>query len=222
MQSILSSTETIRQRLLEGFNEKQASLLAEIVFYAYQDLVKTSDFNELKAIVKDLADAQKRTEQKVEELADAQKRTEEEVRSLAIGLKETRGDLGGLSRSFGYALENEAYRMLPKVMKEKYGIEIQEKLIRTEIGDKEINILGRASKNGSEIIIVGESKSRLDHRKSKNRKSIFDELDEKVDAVRKEYGNIEIAQVIITHFASKVILQEAEKKGVFIIQSFDW
>jgi len=38
------------------------------------------DFSELKAIVKELAEAQKRTEVKVAELAEAQKRTEVKVR----------------------------------------------------------------------------------------------------------------------------------------------
>ncbi|MDI3531358.1 MAG: hypothetical protein PWP60_1207, partial [Candidatus Atribacteria bacterium] len=84
--------------------------------------VTREDFSELKGIVaelaqaqRDLAEAQKRTEArldgltvKVEELTEAQKRTEE-VRTLAVGLKRTREDLGGLSRSFSYAFENEAY-----------------------------------------------------------------------------------------------------------------
>jgi len=56
------------------------------------------------------------------------------------GLNNLRGDVGGLTRTFGYAFENEAYRMLPKALKEKYGIELTEKLVRTEIGDTEINI----------------------------------------------------------------------------------
>jgi hypothetical protein len=69
--------------------------------------VTREDFSELKGIVAELAQAQR-------ELVEAQRRTEEEVRTLAVGLKRTREDLGGLSRSFSYAFENEAYRMLPK------------------------------------------------------------------------------------------------------------
>lgn len=55
-----------------------------------------------------------------------------------IGLNNLRGEVGCLTRSFGYAFENEAYRMLPKALKEKYGVELTERLIRTEIGDTEI------------------------------------------------------------------------------------
>jgi len=135
--------------------------------------VTREDFSELKAIVRDLAEAQKRTEIKVEELAEAQKRTEErleelaeaqkrteqrveelaeaqknteerlanlteEVRKLAQGLNRTREDLGGLARSFSYAFENEAYRMLPGVLT-RYGIEVEEKIVRAEVGGKGIN-----------------------------------------------------------------------------------
>ena len=46
------------------------------------ETVKRSDFEELKAVVKELAEAQKRTEQRVEELAEAQKRTEERLTRL--------------------------------------------------------------------------------------------------------------------------------------------
>ncbi len=199
--------------------------------------VTKEDFSELKAIVKELAEAQKRTEIRVEELAEAQKaseqrltkleitvselaeaqkRTEEEIRKLAIGLNNLRGDVGGLSRSFGYAFENEAYRMLPKALKEKYGIEITEKFIRAEIKDTEINIIGFGRRNGTEVVVVGEAKTRLE------RMEVFDELEDKVKVVKEEYPGKEIVRVLVTHFASKKILKAAEDMGIIVIQSFEW
>jgi DNA repair exonuclease SbcCD ATPase subunit len=53
------------------------------------ETVKRSDFEELKAVVRELAEAQKRTEQRVEELAEAQKRTEQRVEELAEAQKRT-------------------------------------------------------------------------------------------------------------------------------------
>jgi len=94
----------------EDFSELK-SIVAELA-QAQRELVEAQKRTDQK--VEELAEAQKRTEQRVEELAEAQRRTEEEVRTLAVGLKRTREDLGGLSRSFSYAFENEAYRMLPK------------------------------------------------------------------------------------------------------------
>ncbi len=170
----------------------------------------------LEITVGELAEAQKRTEIRVEELAEAQKRTEEEIRKLAIGLNNLRGDVGGLSRSFGYAFENEAYRMLPKALKEKYGIEITEKFIRTEIKDTEINIIGFGRRNGTEVVVVGEAKTRLE------RMEVFDELEDKVKVIKEEYPGKEIVRVLVTHFASKKILKAAEGAGVIVIQSFEW
>ncbi len=90
------------------------------------------DFHELKDIVK--------------ELAEAQKGTEIEIQKLSKGLDETRGEVGGLSRSMSYAFENEAYSSLPDVLKEKYGIEVKERIIRAEIGGSEINIFCKAER----------------------------------------------------------------------------
>lgn len=67
--------------------------------------------------VEELAEAQKRTEQRVEELAEAQKRTEEELRNLIAEHKETRIQLGGLSMTVGYRLEDEAFKAIPELLK---------------------------------------------------------------------------------------------------------
>ena len=48
-----------------------------------RERVTKDEFAELKQIVAELAEAQKRTEARVEELAEAQKETEKEVRKLA-------------------------------------------------------------------------------------------------------------------------------------------
>jgi two-component sensor histidine kinase len=179
--------------------------------------------------VEELAEAQKKTEQRldslalrVEELAEAQKKTEIEVAKLAKGLQETRGELGGLSRSMSYAFENEAFRKLPDFLKEKFGIEIKEKLIREDIGGKEINIFGIARRNGAEVYVVGESKLRLDERKDKRVKEVFEELENKVKAVKAEYGDKDIVKILITHYATKGFLNRAKEKGIIVIQSFEW
>ncbi len=257
------STVEIRKRLEDVFEVRQAIVLADVIATSYNELVKTSDFNELKGIVKeiaweikDLTQAQKRTEIKVEELGEAQKRTEIkveelgeaqkesqkeisrldktmqklaeaqketqiEIQSLTRGLKETRGEVGGLSRSVSYAFENEAYRMLPKILKETYGIEMKEKFIRTEIAGKEINILGRAKMNGKNVVVIGEAKLRLEDRRKKEDQDVFNELEEKVQAVKKNYKE-EPIRVLITHYATKSFMKKAKDKEILVIQSFEW
>ena len=252
----MPTTVEIRKRLEVVFNEKQAIVLSDVITSSYNELVKTSDFNELKGIVKEiagevrgiagevkeLAEAQKRTEIKVEELAEAQKRTEIavqkteiavqkteiavqkteiEVQKLAKGLKETNQNLGGLSRSVGYAFENEVYRMLPGLLKNSYGIEMEERLIRTEINGTEINILGKAKMNGKDVVVIGEAKLRLDEKRKKDVFDVFSELEEKVEAVKENYKE-EPIRMLITHYATKGFIKRAKDEGVIVIQSFEW
>ncbi|MEO0247773.1 MAG: hypothetical protein ABIM20_07345, partial [candidate division WOR-3 bacterium] len=168
-----------------------------------------------------LAAAQKRTEERLEELAKAQKKTEEEVAKLAIVIKETRSELGGLARTIGYAFENEALRMLPDVLKTKHNIEVVEKLIREEIGGKEINIFGKAKRNGEEVFIIGEAKLRLDERRE-NLEEIFQDLEGKAQLVTKEYGERKAIKILVTHFATKGSLQKANENDIIVVQSFEW
>ena len=116
--------------------------------------VTRQDFDELKGVVKELAEAQKRTEVKVGELAEAQKRTEVKVEELAgaqkrtevrVGRLETaveklavaqkkteialRGlatEVGALSRNFGFGLEDIAHVVLPGYLKRHYRIDMGE------------------------------------------------------------------------------------------------
>jgi len=99
----MATIPQIRNRLLEGFPEKQADLLAHVVIEAHDDIVNKADFHALTGVVKELADAQKeladaqkelaaaqtRTESRVEELAAAQKRTESRVEELAAAQNRT-------------------------------------------------------------------------------------------------------------------------------------
>jgi len=114
------------------FNVDQASVLSEVITEAYNDIVKVSDFRELKEIVRELAESQKKTEEAIRELTAE---TQKAIKELATGLQNNRSDLGGLSKSFSYALENEAFRLLPEYLKKKHGIEITEKFIRTDMGN---------------------------------------------------------------------------------------
>ena len=181
------------------------------------ELSKTVD--ELSKTVAELSKTVAELSKAVAELAEAQKRIEGEVRTLAQELKRTRQDLGGLSLSFSYALENEAYRMLPQVLK-KYGLELEDKLIRREIAGEEINFFATAKKEGKTVYIVGETKLRLDD--TKKRDDVFKQLEKKISAVKKTYGDVEVVPLIVTHFAKEGMLKRAKEKGIIVVQSFEW
>ena len=228
---IESQQERAQKRLKLYFPPQQAEVLAEVITDAYNDLVKTSDFNELKGIVRELAQAQQRTEQRVEELAQAQQRTEQRMEELAqqvsivaLGLTQVRSEVGGLSRSMSYALENEAYRMLPAFLSREHGLEVVNRLVRTEIAGEEINLFGRARRNGRDVLIVGETKLQLDERRSNRREEddALAQLARKVEAVRQSYPGLEIAPLLITHYARPSFLKRAGEQGVIVVQSFEW
>lgn len=222
------------------FDRRQSEVLAEVVTNAYNDLVKTGDFNELKDIVKTLAMrmdglavAQQRTEQRVEELAVAQQElavaqqeTQREMQTLAKRMGDLSSTVGGIGNTLGYALENEAYRMLPPLLAKKYGLEMTERFVRTYIGGTEVNIFGKAKRDGQDVLIVGETKSRLDERRKKKekegRKDVWEQLAEKVAAVKEAYPDMEIKPLIVTHHARPGALKQAEDQGIIVVQSFEW
>ncbi len=277
----------ITQKLQSAFEPHQVEALLEVIGLSYNNLVKVSDFSELKAIVQDLAESQKAMgasqeamgksqeamgksqeamgksqeamgksqeamgkslqdlaeSQKamaitveenssqirdltgvVKELAVAQLRTEAEVEKLTFAVGDIRSEIGGMSRSMSYALENEAYRALPAFLLENHGIELTERLIRTSVNEEEINFLGRAVRDGRPVLIVGESKQRLDERRSSKREEdrIFSQLEAKAEAVRAAYPDEEITLLLITHYARPEFLRTAAARGIVVVQSFEW
>ena len=158
-----------------------------------EESVTKKEFNELKEIIRDLgksvkelAEAQRRTEERLEafekqteenfnrvwkainELAEAQKRTEEEIAKLVKRMDVFEERLEGISNSVGYVLENTSYKALPRLLAERYGLEVEGKLIRRylPVARKEIqvNIYGHARKYGQRLLVLGECKVRPSRR----------------------------------------------------------
>ena len=165
--------------------------------------------------MEELTEAQKRTETRMEELAEAQKRTEITVEKLAKGLDATRTELGGLSRSVSYSLENEAYRQLPPFLKEHYNIDVTDKMIRLEMEGEEINIFAHGRRDEKDILIVGEAELKLS--------SIgkLRQLEKKVSLIKRHYSG-DCIPLLITHFARPAVLDAAKEKGIVVVQSFEW
>ncbi|MCL0077595.1 hypothetical protein M1N61_00780 [Peptococcaceae bacterium] len=219
--------------------DKVDAPLREVLFAMLEEMEKQGaqrdeqvtkrEFNELKGIVKELAEAQKRTEQEVAKLASSLERTQQEVAKLAsslektqqevaklaIGLDRTRREVGGLSRSVAYALENESYRHLPVFLKEKHDIEVTQKIIRTFVDEEEINIFAKARRDGKEVLLVGEAVLKLDDA------SKLKQVWRKVGAVKEEMGG-EVVPIIVTHFAKPGVLERAQRAGILVVQSFEW
>ena len=181
--------------------------------------------------IEGLTTAQERTSSQIEEmsaavaeLAVAQQRTERQVEKLTSTVGDVRSEIGGMSRSMSYALENEAYRALPAFLLDKHGIDVTERLIRAPINDEEINFFGHAVRDGRPVLIVGESKQRLDERRSSKREEdrIFSQLEAKANVVRAAYPDEEIVLLLITHYARPEFLRTAAARDIVVVQSFEW
>lgn len=236
---------TLLKKLKTVFEPPQAAVLAQTIVEAYTDVVNTSDFNELTAVVKRIAEAQERTDRKMGELAEAQKRTDQKMAEMAQSIKsladaqerlanaqerltdalsETRSEVGGLSRGMSYALENEAYRLLPQFLRQQHGIEMAERLIRKEIGGEEINFFGKAMYQGNAVLLVGETKLRLDERRESRQaeQKILETLHRKIDAVKAEYPQETILALLVTHYARPTFVKKVRTQGIVLVQSFEW
>ncbi|CAK0773653.1 conserved hypothetical protein [Gammaproteobacteria bacterium] len=205
--------------------------------------VARGEFDEIKGIVKELAEAQQRTEYRMEKLAEAQQRTEyrmeklaeaqqdlkqalkelsqaqtqtqQEIAQLNHQMGDTRSQVGGLSRSLAYAMENEAYRKLPTFLREHCGINIEKQMIRTFVGDQEINFFAHAQREGQSVLVVGESVLRLDD--AGKLKQVLKQIE-----VVRAHQNVPLVPIIVTHFAHPRILAQAQAKGIIVVQSYEW
>lgn len=197
-----------------------------------EQLAEAQKRTEIK--VEELAEAQKRTENRVEELAgaqkelaEAQKRTEIKLKELADAMKElalaqtrTQKEVGGLSMTIGYRLEDAAYQALPALLQRDYGILVHERLNRRYVQDGdnhdiEVNIFGKASRQHESLIILGESKAQL----SKNDIDRF--LRKKFDRLKKRFPNM--FPVLITYMTSESDVEAyAKRQGIALYYSYDF
>jgi hypothetical protein len=174
-----------------------------------------------------LAAAQERTEARLEQLAAAQHGTENELRKLAelvgehtLQIKDLNKRVGGISRSMGYALENEAYRAMPALLKQRLGIELKERLLRQMIvlGDgssAEINIIGRGSMaGGKDVLVIGEAKTRAED-------ADVEELVEKSAKIPAGAG-VERRLVLVTHFCDPGVVEHARGRGVEVFFTYEF
>jgi len=145
-------TFKIYTELKDSMEAIAAEKIAGVVGLLYEELrqsVTKTEFNDLRAIVKELAQSQNRTEQQVKELTAAQNRTEQQVKELTEAQKASEGRLtrlenvvmelgeaqkrtektvrqlakqvGGLSDVVGGDLEDIAYIVLHEVLKRELG-----------------------------------------------------------------------------------------------------
>ncbi len=223
---LLSMLEELERQREESVSKKEFNELKEIV----RDLVKTTKElaeaqKRTEARVEELAEAQKRTEERltrleatVEKLAEAQKRTEEEIAKLVRRMDIFENRLEGISNTVGYGLEDKAYKALPRLLKERFGLEVKGHLIRRyfTVGRKEIqvNIFGHALKDGRTVLILGECKVRP----SKREVSRFERYARRIAS---EVGTEDLFLLFVAYDFSPSIEQELKERGIAYFWSYE-
>jgi hypothetical protein len=156
----------------------------------------------------------------MQQLIEVQQQTQEDIRRLTQGLDDLRKQVGGLSITIGYTIENEAYRALPRLLARDFGIEVESDLRRQFVADDtgeyiEVNIFGQARRNGEVITIVGESKAQL----SKNDIDAF--VRRKLQRLQGVYPHP--FPVLVTHMISERDVEEyARQQGIAVYYSYQF
>src|SRR5579884_2947629 len=109
---------------------------------------------ETQAEIRALAEAQRRTD---ERLAEAQERTERAVERLAR-------EVGRLSETIGFSLEDLARDVTPDRLARRHGIQVNvldRAFFQLDGQEVEIDLYGAGHRDGEPVAIVGEVKSRI-------------------------------------------------------------
>lgn len=164
------------------------------------------------AAFKQLAQAQRRTEEQVAKLV-------REMQDLTKSRKDLQKQIGGMLVSFEYMLGNEAIKKLPALLLQDHGIQVEGKLRRQFVRDRtgreiEVNLFGMGKCNGETITIVGESKLQL----SKNDVNRF--LRRTLISLEGVYPKL--FPVFVTHMISEPDVEAyARGRGMTVYYSFD-
>lgn len=219
----MPNTFKIYEDLKKTFNDDSAKNLTGVITQIYEDVANTVtkvEFKELRDIVSELAEAQKRTEDRldkltitVSELVEAQKRTEAKVSELAEAQKETEKEIrnlakqvGGLSMSVGYGIEDKYIPYMDDFVLKQYGViahSVERRFVEYEDGRyDEVNIFIEGDMGSKKIYIIGESKAQPS-------KKDFDRFDAMLKRL-KEHLNSELKAFIVGY----IFTPEVEKYAI--------
>ena len=176
----------------------------------------------LEEAVARLAEAQARTEERVTKLeeavtrlADAQARTEERVARVEVSLRELSQQVGSLSDTIGFGLEDIARVVLPGWLSRHEGIEVEE-LTRTffEVDGEvvEINLYGVGVRGGEKVVVLGEARSRIYEHDVKE----FDGVAEKARRVMPH----RVYKLLFGYWIHPTAQREAAGRGLTLIASY--
>ena len=194
-------------RTTADFKRKMLALLKEDEEFRYA-VVGLLGIEDLRSGQARLEEGQARLTEAIQKLTEAQARTEEALQELSR-------QVGRLSDTVGFGLEDIARVVVPRWLYRHEGIELENltrKFIKVDGEELEINLYGEGSKGGAKITILGEAKSRIYSSDVEG----FDRLAEKV----KRFVPNNAYKLMFGYYVHPSAEQEARKRGVTLIASY--
>jgi predicted nuclease with TOPRIM domain len=133
---------------------------------------------ETQAEIRALAEAQRRTEERLEQLAEAQRRADDRITRLEAAVERLAEaqerteraverlarEVGRLSETIGFSLEDLARDVTPDRLARRHGIQVNvldRAFFQLDGQEVEIDLYGAGHRDGEPVAIVGEVKSRI-------------------------------------------------------------
>lgn len=156
-QAVIHLTEENR-RLAEG----QQRLHEAVAHLTEENRRLAEGQQRLQEIVAELAEGQQGLQRTVEQLA-------EENRKMSVVLKEVNKKVGRLDEQWGMTVEGVAQLFLPRYLESEYGIKLKGRpgyklrpmFFRLNGEWEQVDLYGEGTKNGEEICVVCECKSKI-------------------------------------------------------------
>ncbi len=218
------------EELPQTHTEERVGRLEEALEKLAQAQVRTEEkLGRLEGAVEELARAQARTGARLEELARAQARTEEKLERLTGAVEklvqaqtQLQKQVGALSDTIGYSLEDVAKTMLPAFLQNRYGIrligpvgeELWQRFFWVEGQEVEINLCGEGERDGQRVIVLCESKSRIYRREVES----FAQLMEQVEPLVKDKG--EVLKVLFGYYIHHSAAEAAKEHDILVVASY--
>ncbi len=212
---VLIDREVLLAEMQQVFDARTAGVMLHVLdrvaAQVRQAGVTREDFRELKQIVAELAEAQRRTTEEIKELVAAQVRTE-------AGIDRLRKQVGGLSETVGGDIEDIAYIVLHDVLKRQFGwqVGVLERQWQTWDGEpEEVNVFGQATdpaRPRQVIWIVGEAKHNLTQKE-------VDRFARQVERARRHLDG-EIFPVCFCYRARPEVQQQVRDAGMRLVFSY--
>jgi len=125
------------------------------------ELAEAQKRTEIK--VNELAEAQRQTDIRMKELVVAQTRTEKAVSGLVKEMKDVKKQLGGLSMTVGYGIEDRIMPFLAAYAEKRHGIKVRnlgrKNIEYSETDYDEVNLYAEGEKGGRPWFLIGECKA---------------------------------------------------------------